>query len=156
MDIPEFKFVLTTDDKIFLPTRSEPSATGWDVRSTVDIELKPFDRATLKLGFKVFAPEGWWLKLNPRSSTFAKKHLHCLYGVIDCHYENEVMLACQYIPKPDNGNNLIISRGDRIGQIIPVRLQEMKVTEVNEEEFERLCRERQAVRQGGFGSSGDK
>ena len=160
--IPEFKFALREDlqDKLeFLPTKTESKATGWDVRCAEigDIRLAPFQVAKIDLGFRAFCPSGWWFELRPRSSAFTKKRLHALYGVIDEGYENTLIFACQFLPPPEFKGSIVIKHGDRIGQIIPVRRQEMKVTAVSNEEFERLCVERGGVRgTGGFGSSGDK
>lgn len=101
--IPEFKFALREDiknRKEFLPTRSESKATGWDVRCAEPegAILKPFEHCKIKLGFRAMPPEGYWFELKPRSSTFGKKHLHCLYGTIDETFEGELLLAFQYIP----------------------------------------------------------
>lgn len=160
-DIPVFKFNLVNHyegNKKLLPTRGTPRATGWDVRVGVSsIEARPGQHIKIPLGFKVFAPAGWWLELRPRSSTFAKKQLHALYGVIDEDYEGECIFACQYIPDIKClGNDLELVFGDAIGQIVPVRRQEMTVQEVDNEEFDRLCKERNALRgAGGFGSTDD-
>lgn len=178
-EIPEFKFAIREDlvgcGIDFLPTRAEPKATGWDVRAATkdkkDIILNAFDKVYIPLGFRGFCPEGWWYELKPRSSTFGKKSLHCLYGTIDQAFEGELLLACQYIPvtyfdqtwfedyeyedvkfstKP-----LVIKFGDPIGQIIPVKRKEMKVTEITNEEYDRLCKDRGEKRgSGGFGSTG--
>jgi dUTP pyrophosphatase len=154
--IPKFKFALREDlvnHKEFLPNKAEPLATGWDVRATVDLKLHPFEKVIIPLGFRAFCPEGWWFELKPRSSTFTKKRLHCLYGTIDETYEGELMLACQFIP--DNiGQSLEIKFGDALGQIIPVKRKEMIVEEVSNEEYNNLCKSRNASRgAGGFGST---
>ncbi len=50
-----------------------------------------------------------------------------------------------------------IEFGDRIAQIMPVKLELMNVESVTNEEYDRLCKERNLSRgAGGFGSSGDK
>ena len=175
-EIPLYKFALREDlkeEKQFLPTRGEPRSTGWDVRAAFEdrksLTLHPFQCAKIPLGIRGFCPEGWWYKLAPRSSTFAKKNLHCLYGVIDETYEGHLVLACQYIPEPrycelgvneswidycDN-SKLEINFGDAIGQIIPVRRQEMITEEVSNEEYDKLCKSRGGERgAGGFGSTG--
>jgi dUTP pyrophosphatase len=162
-ETPIFKFAicdyvgpLDLTQKHFLPTKAHREDSGWDVRSSKSISLRAGQYARIPLGFRMFAPAGWWLELRPRSSSFAKKQLHCLYGVIDNHYENELMFACQYIPDVSAlGNDLVIEFGEAIGQIIPIRRQEMLVENISNEEFARLTDERKGSRGiGGFGSSG--
>lgn len=155
-EVPVFRFVVEKYQGDLLPRKAHPQDTGWDVRSRLEeIILRPGQYAKIPLGFRVFAPENWWLELRPRSSTFAKKQLHALYGVIDNGYENEVMFACQYLPEPTAmGQDLIIRNGDAIGQIVPIRRQEMLVEEITEEEFKRLTERRNSSRGiGGFGST---
>ena len=154
---PEYKFALAAEangDKQFLPKKGEPMATGWDCRAMLDKQLIVHSGEYVKipLGFRVMCPEGWWLKINPRSSTFAKKFLHALYGVADCHYEGMYYFSAQYLPEAEM--ELIINPGDAIAQIIPVKLQDMIVSEISNEEYDLLCQERNGVRgSGGFGSS---
>ena len=163
--IPEFKFAVRDDlDDEFLPSRSNSTDTGWDVRCAErdGIELHDGEYHRIRLGFRMLCPEGWWMELRPRSSSFANKQLHALYGVIDETYENEIMFACQYLEHKRHGPVLDvyyppprIEFGDRIGQIIPVRRRDMRVTKVSNEEYDRLCAERAGLRgTGGFGSSG--
>ncbi len=171
---PVYRFALREDlkdDKRFLPTRGEPTASGWDVRAATAVTLKPLEQAKISLGFRGFCPPGWWYELRPRSSSYAKKNLHALYGVIDETYEGELVFACQYIPsfmhmpmglveeedvrRYMNSNILSIQVGDAIGQIIPIRREEMTVQEVTNEDYELLCKQRDAIRgAGGFGSTG--
>lgn len=158
--IPVFKFAMRRElagQPQYHPKRGTERASGWDVCAAPSkpVTLRAGQYAKIPLGFKVFAPEGWWLELRPRSSTFAKKQLHCLYGVIDEDYEGECLFACQYIPDISAlGNDITIGSGEAIGQLIPVKRQEMKVEMVTNEEYERLCKERNTSRgQGGFGST---
>lgn len=155
---PVFKFALREGlDDSFLPTRSSPTDTGWDVRATEDLLLVPGQHAKIDIGVRVLAPEGWWLELRPRSSSFAKHNLSFLYGVIDEGYENFIMIACQYSPANSGCEPIKIKKGDRLGQLIPVKRQEMKVEMLSAEEFNSLSKERKSSRGlGGFGSSGAK
>jgi dUTP pyrophosphatase len=161
--IPIFRFALVDGlSDQFLPTKGSERATGWDVRSTEDLIIKPGEYVKIPLGFRMLAPEGWWLELRPRSSTFAKKYLHALYGVIDEDYEGYCIFAAQYVPH-NNGwgwsnyhfSNLEIKAGDAIGQLVPVKRQEMKVERISNEEIEKEYKERNTSRgTGGFGSTG--
>lgn len=164
VSVPVYRFALREDlknNKEFMPTRGEPKATGWDVRAAQSdkepIAFHPFMKYLIPLGFRALCPEGWWFELKPRSSTFGKKALHSLYGTIDETYEGELLFACQFIPSDsltDHANPLIINFGDAIGQIIPVRRQEMIVEEASNEEYDNFCKERNAQRgAGGFGST---
>lgn len=170
--IPIYKFALREDLKdqpTFLPTRAETKASGWDVRAAIiePLIVKPFEYVKVPLGFRAFCPEGWWLELKPRSSTFAKKNLHALYGTIDETYEGEMIFAAQWIPREsrilDNDclyshqlkdNELIIKPGESIGQLLPILRQEMTVEGISNEDYDILCAARNAQRgAGGFGST---
>ena len=163
----------------FLPINIDGMASGWDVRAADDYNMGPGSYAKISLGFRVFAPDGWWLKLLPRSSTFTKKFAHALsVGVVDQTYEGECFFSIQYLPEMNpvytereepevigysypssyySNPKLYISFGERIAQIIPVRRQEMICESVSNEEYDRLCAERGGKRvSGGYGSSGDK
>lgn len=145
--------------------------------------IKPGEWVKIPLGFRCFIPDGWWLSLYPRSSTAAKKNMHALYGVLDNLYEGSCVFCAQYLPNDfvDNlecdieeyysygsddkqyrgqitnrSENLIINHGDKIGQLIPVRRQEMIVSEISEKEFDKLCQERGGERGAkGFGSTSE-
>ena len=181
IEVPEFKFAIREDIKNqegFIPSKKIGSDTGWDVRCAEPegVILEPFEHKIIRLGIRMFAPKGWWLELRPRSSSHAKKHLNCLYGVIDELYEREIGFSCQYIP-PLEGikintdvagiftkshivfdadiEPLEIKFGERIGQLIPKKREYMITSEVSNEDFDKLCEERQGERgTGGFGSTG--
>jgi dUTPase len=138
--------------------------------------IRPFDYVKIPLGVRGFCPPGWWYELKPRSSTFAKKNLHALYGTIDETYEGELVFACQYLPpvvyteegeegdtwyEPENWadycacTELRIEFGDAVGQLIPIRRDEMIVEEITNEDYDNACKARASIRgAGGFGSTG--
>jgi len=153
--VPDFKFCLVEGcDDTFLPTKGESKSTGWDVRSRIKTVIHPYSYFKIPLGFKAFPPDGWWFHLNPRSSSFIKLNMHCLIGIVDEAFPLEVMFCGQYMPEQKNKSTLTIDVGDRIGQIIPVKRQEMIVSSISNEEFDRLVSERAAERTGGMGSTG--
>lgn len=179
MNLPIYHFALREDlkeDKRFLPARAESAASGWDTRAAMSnhksLTIEPFEYVKIPLGFRIFCPDGWWLELKPRSSSFAKRNLHALYGTIDSSFEGEAVFACQYIPnkvtvssrlvfQPDeveseiNSPYLTIEFGDALGQLIPVKRQEFIVAEVSNEQYDAMCKERNGTRgTGGFGSTG--
>jgi len=165
---PIFQFALTDklietcrlkdrDPGEWLPVKANDSDTGWDVRAAESIFTTNGIYAKIPLGFRIFSPPGWWLKLVPRSSTFIKKYIHALYGTIDESFEGEAAFCCQFISptiwRPGDGIQIVF--GDRIGQLIPVRREEMIIKNISNEEFDKLCTERNAGRgAGGFGSTG--
>lgn len=163
-ETPIFKFALVDrvkGDKRFLPTKAELAATGYDVRACMPnqkaLTIRPGHYVKLALGYRAFLPVGWWYEIKPRSSTFAKKSLHSLYGTIDEHFSLEAVFAAQYIPDVNSmGKDLVIEYGEAIAQIIPRRREEMVVEEITNEEIERLYKERPTQRFGGFGSTDRK
>lgn len=159
-ELPIFKFALREDlknNKEFLPKQSEPNATGYDVRSAEkeDIILQPNMILKIPLGFRAFCPDGWWFQLHPRSSFFIKKEMITLIGLVDQDFPNQVCLVCRYLPTNESGIKEI-KFGDLIGQIVPVKLQRMVSLEIDNQEFDRLNSERNAIRKGGFGSTGER
>jgi deoxyuridine 5'-triphosphate nucleotidohydrolase len=164
-EVPHFAFCRSTlsdhIDESFLPRKQNDNDTGFDVKACIldaegnpsSLTLSPDQAVKIDLGLRVIAPPGWWLQLNPRSSTFAKLHLVSLVGVVDNGYEGPMMLAGKYLP-PDN-ESITVKHGDRIGQLVPFRLEQMKCSWVSDEEFDQLSRARSNTRgTGGFGSSG--
>lgn len=154
-----YKFALREDlkdKKEFLPTRAEPKATGWDVRAAMedqkDLVLRSGDYFKIPLGIRTIPHEGWWYQLHPRSSSFVKKKMHNLIGIIDEDYSLELIFAGQFCPQSLE-ETLIIKFGDAIGQIIPIKRVDMIVSSITNEEYNDLCTKRNSVRVGGFGST---
>ncbi len=178
-EMPKFYFALREDlkeEKQFLPTRAHDTDTGYDVRAAMPdrkpLVIRPFQYVKIPLGYRGFLPEGWWYEIKPRSSSFAKKHLHALYGTVDQTFPEEAVFACQYIPPLQYGDNwdknwdrvdineyineneLTIQFGEAIAQIIPVKRKEMEVLEWSNDQYNEERKIEKGSRKGGFGSTG--
>lgn len=170
---PTFKFLLNetlytdcegTDltPEMFLPTQANETDSGWDVRvaNKEGVVLIPGCYVKIDLGFKVFSPDGWWMDLRPRSSTFTKRNLNCLYGTIDQAYAGPMMFAAQYCPdacKLLGTEPIRLDFGEKVAQLLPVERKQMNIKTVDKDEFDRLCQDRNSTRgAGGFGSSGNR
>ena len=156
----KFDIINDSEKKIhgFLPERTTDFATGYDVKNAGEnLVIKPFEYVKIPLGFRAILPEGFWFYLVPRSSTFAKKHLHCLNGIIDQDFESAWFFAGQYIPRNDIASEpyLGIAHGDRIAQIILLPRYEFEAIAIDSSEFAKLSKERCSKRGEGFGSSGN-
>lgn len=125
--------------EMFLPTKSNNDGVGWDVRCAEPngILINPGYYKTINLGFSVFCPEGWHLKLIPCSNIFSDSHCHFLYEIIDQSNSEVIKCVIQYIP--DAGkllrSSLSLSFGDKIAKIIPTKNEDMKVTSLSKEEL---------------------
>lgn len=162
----ESKNSFTLDNKVispesFLPTRTRSKDTGYDVRCAEPdgLELRPGCYFKMRLGFRMFAPDGWWMTLAPRSSTFISSHVHALYGIIDEAFEMEMCFVGQYVPDECQiipaDFKLIIPYGQRFAQIMPVLRLNMPVKQISNQEYDFKCKIRNDPRGAqGFGSSG--
>lgn len=162
-EIPIYKFAIREDledtGNLFLPTKGEPDATGWDVRAAFknrsSILISPNQYVKIPLGIRGFCPPGWWYELKPRSSTFGKKNLHALIGTIDESFEGELIFAAQYLPDTSVvSSGLYIEFGEAIGQIIPVEKQDAVFQKISNKELDELYAQRGSQRGAGcFGST---
>lgn len=146
--------------EVFLPSQSRPKDTGYDVRCAEPngLELIPGHYFTMKLGIRMFAPEGWWLKLVPRSGTFKNYNVHALYGTIDETYEGELCFVGQFVPDQSKlfypPESTRVEFGQKFAQVIPSPRWEMPVIALSNQEIDQMYRERGDIRgAGGFGSS---
>jgi dUTP pyrophosphatase len=133
-----------------LPAYAKPGDSGMDVRSAMNMIIRPGDTALVPTGLFVGLPEGYELQARPRSGMSLKTKFRVANapGTIDENYRGELCIIADNIGETE----LIIHTGDRIAQIV---LQEVpkirwKVVDSMDELGET---ERGA---GGFGSTGHK
>lgn len=141
----QLKIKLFTDDASFrLPIQSTGGSAGWDIYATEDVNIPPMEMRTLRTGFGLQIPKGYYISIVPRSS-YGKKRIMITNspGTIDSDYRGEISVML-YNTSMDFFS---IKKGDRIAQMILLKYNEMEFEVV--EEFELTTRG-----DGGFGSTG--
>lgn len=134
------------DARARLPTRAHPGDAGLDLYALDDGEIGPGERASVRTGIAVEIPHGQAGLVLPRSGLAAKHGIALVNapGLIDAGYRGEVRVL---LLNTDRTAPFAISAGERIAQLVLVRIETPEVVEVDE----LATSERGA---GGFGSSG--
>lgn len=130
-----------------LPTQANPKDAGWDVYSSEDTVFKFGETKLVPLGIIAEAPEGFHFKLCLRSSMALKRgfRLSNGVGIVDHSYagEKDEMKA---ILTSWNDEDVVIKKGERIGQLLLERNYDIEWVEQVDSKFRGKSR-------GGFGSS---
>ncbi len=134
------------DPEAELPAPAHPGDAGLDLRSTIDVEVKPGERALVPTGVAVAIPEGHAGLVLPRSGLAAKQGLTLANapGLIDAGYRGEVTCA---VVNLDPDRAVQVRRGDRIAQLMIVAVPQVEPGWV--EDLPPSTRG-----EGGFGSTG--
>ena len=144
MDLPFQRL----DAQATLPERAHPGDAGLDLRSVVDVEVAPGERAMVPIGLAVAIPDGYAGLVLPRSGLASRQGLTLANapGLIDAGYRGEVICA---VVNLDPHEAVRISRGDRIAQLVIVAVPEVRGVFVDE-----LPPSTRG--EGGFGSTGTR
>ena len=136
------------DPDAVLPARAHPGDAGLDLRSAVDVEVAPGERALVPTGVAVAIPDGHAGLVLPRSGLASKHGLTMANapGLIDAGYRGEVICA---VVNLDRDTPVRISKGDRIAQLVVVAVPELAAEWVDE--LPPTTRG-----EGGFGSTGSR
>jgi dUTP pyrophosphatase len=138
--------VLRLEDRAVLPTRAYPGDAGLDLRALDDCLLGPGERAGVRTGIAVELPEGHAGLVLPRSGLAARHGIALVNapGLIDAGYRGEIRVL---LLNTDRETPCSIAAGDRIAQLVLVKVETPEVVEVDG----LTVSERGA---DGFGSSG--
>jgi dUTP pyrophosphatase len=130
-----------------LPTRAYAGDAGLDLYACEPVRLEPGHRATVPTGVAVEIPAGQAGLVLPRSGLAAKHGVTLVNapGLIDSGYRGELRVV---LLNTDRSAAVELAAGDRIAQLVLVRVQTPRVEEVPE----LLGRSERDAR--GFGSSG--
>lgn len=134
------------DPRAQLPTRAYPDDAGLDLYALEGATLAPGQRGAVRTGVAVEIPPGQAGLVLPRSG-LARRHGIALVnapGLIDSGYRGEVHVL---LLNTDSASAFTIASGDRVAQLVLVRVEVPSVEAVEALEVS----ERGA---GGFGSSG--
>ena len=138
------KIVLLNSDSRY-PTKSHMTDAGYDLFSTEDVSLKPFQRKVVKTGIKLSIPVGFYGRIAPRSGLAVKNGIDVLAGVIDSGYNGEIGVV---LINTDKFESVSLPKSSRIAQLIFEKCEDMNFETVLSLDIS----ERDA---GGFGSTGD-
>lgn len=130
-----------------LPSRATEHASGFDLRAAVDtpLTLGPGERALVPTGIAIAIPPGFEGQVRPRSGLALKHGISLVNapGTIDADYRGEIgVILVNLGTEP-----FIVERGERIAQLVIVRLPECELDVV--ETLDDTTRGA-----GGFGSTG--
>jgi dUTP pyrophosphatase len=134
------------DVRARLPTRAYPGDAGLDLYALEDGVLDPGERASVRTGIAVEIPEGEAGLVLPRSGLAARHGIALVNapGLIDAGYRGEIRVL---LLNTDRSLSFELAAGDRIAQLVLVKVQTPEVVEVEE-----LAVSQRGA--GGFGSSG--
>jgi dUTP pyrophosphatase len=119
------------DPEAPLPERAHPGDAGFDLRSAVDVEVGPGERAMVPTGLAVAIPDGHAGLVLPRSGLASRHGLTMANapGLIDAGYRGEVICA---VVNLDPYTPVRIARGDRIAQLVIVAVPDLEPAWVDE------------------------
>lgn len=134
------------DPELPAPAYAKPGDAGADLRSRIDFELEPGERALVPTGVAIALPEGYVGLVHPRSGLATKNGITIVNapGTVDSCYRGELMVT---LLNTDKTKSFHVQRGDRIAQLIIQKYEHATFTVVDElDQTERGS--------SGFGSSG--
>ena len=99
-----------------VPTYAYPSDSGFDLRSTVEINIPPFGRALVPTGIKLSIPEEHEIQIRPNSGLAINQGLTVLNtpGTVDSGYVGEIKV----IVFNTNKETVTVSKGMKIAQAV--------------------------------------
>lgn len=128
----------------FAPTKANPSDSGFDIYSDQNTYIAPNDTAVIRTGIQIALPHGYEAQVRPRSGVSAKTPLIVMLGTIDNGYRGEIGIIVKNVGIKPHAINV----GDRIAQLVPVKIDEFFLEEVEDLDYN--------TQRGvdGFGSTG--
>ena len=138
--------IVRLDIDLPAPSYAHPGDAGADLLTTVDVTLRPGERAMVPTGIALALPEGYVALVHPRSGLAARHGLSIVNtpGTIDAGYRGEVKVM---LINHDPVAAVELRRGDRIAQLVVQRFERARFVEVAELP--------DSVRgAGGYGSTG--
>jgi dUTP pyrophosphatase len=99
-----------------VPTYAYPSDSGFDLRSTVEINIPPFGRVLIPTGIKLSIPEEHEIQIRPKSGLAINQGLTVLNtpGTVDSGYVGEIKV----IVFNTNNETVTVSKGMKIAQAV--------------------------------------
>ncbi len=130
-----------------IPRRATPGASGLDLSAATPaaVILEPGQRLAIPTGLRLALPPGTEAQVRPRSGLALRHGVTVLNapGTIDADYRGEIQVILINL----GDQPFVISRGDRIAQLVCATVAEATLVEVDDVDPT-------ARGSGGFGSTG--
>jgi dUTP pyrophosphatase len=128
------------------PTQAHEGDAGYDLHAAEAATIGPGERASVGTGIAVAIPEGQAGLVIPRSGLAMRHGISVVNapGLIDSGYRGELRVL---LLNTDRSEPFTVEHGDRIAQLVLVRVETDELEEV--EELDETVRGA-----GGFGSTG--
>jgi dUTP diphosphatase len=109
------------DPELPLPAYAHDGDAGADLCAAVDVELPPGGRALVPTGVAIALPPGYVGLVHPRSGLAHRLGVTVLNapGTVDAGYRGEILVN---LINHDPAQTAVISRGDRIAQLVVQRV----------------------------------
>ena len=122
--------VARLDPGLPLPAYAKPGDAGLDLRSRVGLTIEPGERALVPTGVAIALPSGYAAFVHPRSGLAARHGIGIVNapGTVDAGYRGEIMVN---LVNFDPREPFVVSRGDRIAQIVVQRVETVALVEVD-------------------------
>jgi dUTP pyrophosphatase len=112
------------DDELPPPSYAREGDAGADLVATAEVVLRSGGgRAVVPTGVAVAIPSGYAGLVLPRSGLAARHGLTCLNapGLIDSGYRGEIQVV---LVNHDPEHDYAVSRGDRVAQLVLIRVEQ--------------------------------
>jgi len=138
--------IVRLDADLPVPAYAHPDDAGADLVTTVDLTLRPGERAMVPTGVALALPPGYVALVHPRSGLAARHGVSIVNtpGTVDAGYRGEVKVL---LINHDLKEAVELRRGDRIAQLVVQRFERARFVEV-------AALPGSARGAGGYGSTG--
>jgi dUTP pyrophosphatase len=119
------------DPELPLPSYAHDGDAGADLYAAVDVSLAPGERALVPTGIAIALPPGCVGLVHPRSGLAHRLGVTVLNapGTVDAGYRGEILVN---LINHDPARAAVISRGDRIAQLVVQRVERADFDDVEE------------------------
>src|SRR3954451_16325221 len=119
------------DPLLPVPGYEHPGDAGADLMTSVDVVLAPGERQTVPTGVAIALPAGYAGFVHPRSGLAARHGVTVVNapGTVDAGYRGEIRVT---LLNTDGRDPVVLSRGDRVAQLVVQRVERAAFVEVEE------------------------
>lgn len=146
------KFYKETPNAIAPTIAYNGTSACFDLYATKQVAISRGCNEKIPCGIRLIIPEGYYLRFNTRSSLGYIKDLLVYPGILDASYTGNLDVKVYNL----GFEGIIINEGDKFAQVEVLKLQNYKLEEITEVDFNILQNKLETIGRGtkGWGSTG--